>query len=263
MMAPSTVPRSDEVGALRACDLPVRGPATNKTFEDEIRAQKASKVGADIILSQAAVSPAATSSHRPPRCNPKRVKFECQEMKTVLVTGGTGHLGRDLVRHLVSQGRTVRLFSLKPGTATAVQWAQGNLATGEGLVEAMRGVDTVLHAATFSPIARRGVRLTDFFASPSTVDVDGTRRLLEVSDSARVAHFLFVSIVGLDDTSYLMPALRWRVKRLVRESPLPWSVVRATGFYYLVAQMLSGLRWLPIWPLPTAPTGGPRRLLAA
>ena len=175
-------------------------------------------------------------------------------MSRILVTGGTGHLGRDLVSHLVSQGRDVRLFSLKPGTSKSVEWAQGDLATGEGLVNAMRGVETVLHAATLSPIAKRGVRPSDFFTSPSTVDVDGTRHLLEASSDAGVKHFLFVSIVGLEFTSLPYARVKLTGEQLVKQSLLPWSVVRATPYYYLMAQMLGGLRWLPVWPLPAIPT---------
>jgi uncharacterized protein YbjT (DUF2867 family) len=37
---------------------------------------------------------------------------------------------------------------------------------------------------------------------------------------------------------------------MVRESALPWSVVRAMPFYYLLESMLAGLAWLPVWPVP-------------
>ena len=175
-------------------------------------------------------------------------------MSKILITGGTGHLGRDLVSHLASQGRDVRLFSLKPGTSTLVEWAQGDLSTGKGLVNAMRGVETVLHAATLSPIAKRGMRPSDFFSSPSTVDVDGTRHLLKASSEAGVKHFLFVSIVGLEFTSLPYARVKLAGEQLVKQSQLPWSVVRATPYYYLMAQMLGDLRWLPVWPLPATPT---------
>ncbi|GLS29683.1 Uncharacterized conserved protein YbjT, contains NAD(P)-binding and DUF2867 domains [Mesorhizobium albiziae] len=148
----------------------------------------------------------------------------------------------------------VRLLALKPGTSKTVEWAQGDLATGKGLVDAVRGVDTVLHAATLSPIAKRGMRPIDFFSSPSTVDVDGTRQLLEASSGAGIKHFLFVSIVGLESTSLPYARVKLAGEQLVKQSQLPWSVVRATPYYYLTAQMLGGLRWLPIWPLPAAPT---------
>lgn len=171
----------------------------------------------------------------------------------ILVTGGTGHLGRDLVRRLVAGGRNVRLLSTRPGAAADVQWAKGDLATGDGIREAMDGVESVINAATLSPIARRGgVRFADFFGTPSSVDVDGTKRLLEASARVGVRHFLHVSIVGLEGSSLPYAKVKLAGERLVRTSSAPWSVVRATPFFYLVEKMLTGLDRLPIWPLPTA-----------
>ena len=76
-------------------------------------------------------------------------------MAVVLVTGGTGHLGRDLVDRLVQEGHQVRVFARSPRADPNVEWAIGDLATGEGLQAALQGVDTVINAATYSPIARR------------------------------------------------------------------------------------------------------------
>ena len=171
----------------------------------------------------------------------------------VLVTGGTGHLGRDLVSRLVRKRRNVRLLSTRPGTTTDVQWAKGDLTTGNGICEAMKGVDSVISAATLSPIARHGgLRLSDLFSTPSSVDVDGTRYLLEESARAGVQHFLHVSIVGLEGSSLPYSKVKLAGEQLVRKSTVPWSVVRATPFFYLVEKMLGGLGRLPIWPLPMA-----------
>src|SRR5947207_3088545 len=175
-------------------------------------------------------------------------------MALVLVTGGTGHLGRDLVDRLVQKGHRVRVFARSPRSDTNVEWAIGDLATGEGLQAALQGVDTVINAATYSPIARRGgaIRPMDFFKSPSAVDVEGTERLLALCREANIQHFLHVSIVGLDDASLPYAHVKLAVEKLVRESSLPWSVVRAMPFYYLLEGMLAGLAWLPVWPVPTA-----------
>ncbi|TIT41466.1 MAG: NAD-dependent epimerase/dehydratase family protein, partial [Mesorhizobium sp.] len=86
-------------------------------------------------------------------------------MAKILVTGGTGHLGHDLVPALTASGHTVRLLAREARLDRAVEWALGDLATGEGIDEALGGVDTVIHAATLSPIARRGMRPIDFFSS--------------------------------------------------------------------------------------------------
>ncbi|TPJ32975.1 NAD-dependent epimerase/dehydratase family protein [Mesorhizobium sp. B2-5-13] len=175
-------------------------------------------------------------------------------MAKILVTGGTGHLGRDLVPALTASGHAVRLLARKAGLDRSVEWALGDLAMGEGIDEALGGIDTVIHAATLSPIARRGMRPIDFFSSPSDVDVEGTRRLLAASQRADVSHFIFVSIVGLDFSTLPYSRVKLAGEQLVRTSPLSWSVIRATPFFYLLAQMLTGLKWLPVWPLPTSPS---------
>ena len=95
-------------------------------------------------------------------------------MSLVLVTGGTGHLGRDLVDHLVQARHQVRVFARSRQARADVEWAIGDLATGAGLRAALNGVQTVINAATHSPIARRGgFRPIDFFKSPAAVDVEG------------------------------------------------------------------------------------------
>ncbi len=175
-------------------------------------------------------------------------------MTLTLVTGGTGHLGRDVVDRLVRDGQRVRLFARARGVRSDVEWAIGDLATGAGLRDALRDVDTVINAATHSPIARRGsVRPVDFVRSPSAVDVDGTERLLSLCRQQSVRHFLHVSIVGLDEANLPYARVKLAGEQLVRASTLSWSVVRATPFYYLLDKMLAGLAWLPLWPMPTTP----------
>ncbi|KRB31935.1 MULTISPECIES: SDR family oxidoreductase [Mesorhizobium] len=173
-------------------------------------------------------------------------------MAKILVTGGTGHLGRDLVPALSNGGHTVRLLARKPTNDPSLEWAPGDLATGEGIDSALDGVDTVIHAATLSPIAKRGMRPVDLWFSPTSVDVEGTRLLLAASLRANVGHFIFVSIVGLEFSGLPYAKAKLAGERLVRDSSLPWSIIRAAPFYYLLEQMLGGLKWLPIWPLPNS-----------
>ncbi len=126
-------------------------------------------------------------------------------METLLVTGGTGHLGRDLVDILKDRYR-VRVLARTPGQDPSVEWVKGDLGIGEGVAEAVAGAQSVVHAATFSPVARRGFLLpSDFFRSPSGVDVDGTSRLIDAAAWAGVGHFLYVSIVGVEPTPCRTP----------------------------------------------------------
>jgi uncharacterized protein YbjT (DUF2867 family) len=171
-------------------------------------------------------------------------------MDTVLVTGGTGHLGRDLVPRLKHSYR-VRVLARSTGSEPDVEWIRGDLATGEGLADALAGSQTVIHAATLSPAARRGYFLPkDLWSSPAAVDRDGTARLLEQSAAAGVDHIIYVSIVGIDKPR--IPYLRRKLEaeNLVRSSPVPWSIARAAQFHWLLDRMLGKMARLPVMPLP-------------
>lgn len=161
----------------------------------------------------------------------------------ILVTGGTGHLGRAIVPALQHEGHEARILSRQPRRDRGVEWIQGDLATGDGLSDAVMGVEAIIHAATNSPAARRGrFKFADFLRSPVDVDVAGTTALVAAAELANVEHFLHVSIVGLEHLK-LMPYARHKLQaeQIVKSSNVPWSVVRATGFFWLVERMFANL----------------------
>ena len=84
----------------------------------------------------------------------------------ILVTGGTGTLGREVVKTLRESGHRARVLSRKPGSGE--DWVQGDLTGVAGLDRAVIGVDAIVHAATaaYQPLSLRAT------------DVVGTRRLL-------------------------------------------------------------------------------------
>ncbi len=173
-------------------------------------------------------------------------------MDLVLVTGGTGHLGRDVVRLLKAQQHQVRILARAPGRDPGVDWVRGDLATGEGVEGALHGVQTIVHAATLSPAAQRGrFRLGDFVRSPPDVDVDGTRRLLAEARRVGVEHFVHVSIVGVQQARVPYSRVKAAAEDLVRTSEVAYSIVPATGFYWLLARFLDNLAPRRIWPLPS------------
>jgi len=161
----------------------------------------------------------------------------------VLVTGGTGHLGRAVVERLRERNHDVRVLSRRPGADSAVTWIKGDLGTGVGIEEAVFQAQVVVHAATHSPAAQRGgFRPLEFVRSPTDVDVKGTKLLLEASEAASVEHFLHISIVGLQYLARVpYSRVKIRAEQLVRESSVPWSIARATGFYWLLDRMLEKL----------------------
>lgn len=173
-------------------------------------------------------------------------------MSTVLVTGGTGHLGRKTVELLLARGDDARVLARSPADDPRIGWVRGDLATGEGIAEGVADVDAVIHAATWSPAARRGYLLpVDLVRTPEDVDVDGTRRLLEEAQRAGVGHFLHVSIVGLEKVHLPYARIKLAAEEQVRTSTVPWSIVPATGFYWLWHRMFTKQLRLPVWMLPS------------
>lgn len=173
-------------------------------------------------------------------------------MDDVLVTGGSGHLGTDVVRLLLERGERVRVLSRTPRAGTDVKTFEGDLATGRGIREAASGVRAIVHAATLSPAALRGQVLpVDFVTSPPDVDVDGTRRLLVEAQRAGVEHFLYISIVGVQQSRFPYLRRKAQAENIVRSSAVPWTILPATPFYWLLARFHDHMTEQRIWFAPS------------
>lgn len=136
-------------------------------------------------------------------------------MTTILVTGGTGGLGAPTVRRLRESGHDVRVLSRKSGDY------RGDLVTGEGLSQAASGAEVVVHLAT------RGSK-----------DPMMTRRLLAAAKSAKVSHFFYMSIVGVDRIDFSYYRGKHACEQLVEGSGIPFTILRATQFHTLPDRLL-------------------------
>jgi uncharacterized protein YbjT (DUF2867 family) len=151
----------------------------------------------------------------------------------VLVTGGTGTLGRVLVMQLRQSGHRARILSRQPrGHVDAVQ---GDLSSGAGLFKAVAGMDSIIHAASATREPLRG----------HVVDVVGTRRLLAMAREANIAHVVYVSIVGVDRSSYPYHRTKLAAEAVVRENLVPWSIVRATQFHPFIDLVMGAFSRVP------------------
>lgn len=150
----------------------------------------------------------------------------------VLVTGGTGVLGRHVVAKLRQQGHRARIFSRQPrGHVDAVQ---GDLKTGANLDKALQGIDAIVHAATE---ARQSLR--------SRGDIPGTSNLINAARQTNIKHLVYVSIVGIDDVPYPYYRTKVAVEELVKQGGIPWSILRATQFHDLMETLLHGFSRIP------------------
>jgi uncharacterized protein YbjT (DUF2867 family) len=157
----------------------------------------------------------------------------------ILVTGGTGTLGQQVVSRLREAGREVRVLSRRSPTGQdGLVVTTGDLATGEGLPAAVRGAGTIVHCAS----NRRG-------------DAEATRNLVRAAAQNKAsepgpAHLVYISIVGVDRFPRGYFKAKLEAEGVIADSGLPWTTLRATQFYELIARGASRLAKLPVIPVP-------------
>jgi len=148
-------------------------------------------------------------------------------MHTILVTGGTGTLGKEVVRQLVDNDNDVRVLSSQqnPDLPEEVTLFSGNLATGVGLQKAVDGAEIIIHCAS-NP------------REPQGVDINGTRHLINAAKHNEVRHFIYISIVGIEKSDYPYYRSKAKAERIIRKSGIPWSILRTTQFHDFILSII-------------------------
>jgi uncharacterized protein YbjT (DUF2867 family) len=145
----------------------------------------------------------------------------------ILVTGGTGFIGRNLVRQLVENGYPVRLL-LKPSPKTPkvpfgvpVEVAVTSINDERGLKAAMRGVDGIFHLVGGEGMGTR--------ADLEKVDVQGTQSLVNAAVYSNVKKFYYISHLGADKASGF-PILRAKglAEEEIRSCGIPYTIIRSS-----------------------------------
>ncbi|GAA1921838.1 NAD(P)H-binding protein [Microbacterium aoyamense] len=154
-------------------------------------------------------------------------------MTRILITGGTGTIGRRVVPLLAGRADTVRVASRRPATHPdpGIEWMPVDTVRGTGLDQAVTDIDTVLH-----------------LAGGANGDDTGTRNTVHAAHEAGIDHVVLISVVGADR----MPIGYFRRKasseRIVEESGIPHTIIRVAQlhqFVHPIARTLSRLRLAP------------------
>ncbi|MGV9279683.1 SDR family oxidoreductase [Streptomyces sp. NPDC003730] len=155
---------------------------------------------------------------------------------TILVTGGTGTLGRHVLPLLreAAPAHPVRVLSRGEHEDTDhVTYVTGDLMTGEGVAAAMAGVDTVLHLAG-------GAKGDDVVAA----------HLVAAAREAGVRHLVHISVIGADRMPMAWFATQRAAEEAITGSGIAWTMLRAAQFHDLVHQMVAKMAKLPFVPAP-------------
>jgi uncharacterized protein YbjT (DUF2867 family) len=150
----------------------------------------------------------------------------------IAVAGATGRVGRHVVDVLEERGHEVVAISRSQGV---------DVVTGDGLAEALAGVETVIDAA--SQPANDQDAATAFFTA-------ATRNLQEVGRKAGVQRIVVVSIIGIDGFTARFLAAKKVHEEAMLAGPIPVRILRAAQFHEFVAVLVDwatrdGVTYLP------------------
>jgi uncharacterized protein YbjT (DUF2867 family) len=164
----------------------------------------------------------------------------------IAVIGGNGVAGRAAAAEAVRRGHQVRVVGRHepadplPGT----EFARADATTGEGLDDALRGVDAVVDCTNV--MTQRERTATDFFVAV-------TRHLTAAGAAAGVKRHVVLSIVGIDEVPLPYYRAKLEHERAAREGSVPVTVVRATQFHDFPRQVLSMTAKGPLALMPRMP----------
>ncbi|MFF2353809.1 SDR family oxidoreductase [Kitasatospora sp. NPDC058115] len=150
----------------------------------------------------------------------------------VLVTGGTGTLGRHVVPLLRAAGREVRVLTRNPRPAAdGVRHLAGDLMTGEGVDAAVAGAEVVLH-----------------LAGDAKHDEATTRTLVAAARRAGVRHIVYISVIAADRVPLGYFRAKHAAEQAVAGSGVPFTTLRAAQFHDLALKTAAAMAKLPVVP---------------
>jgi uncharacterized protein YbjT (DUF2867 family) len=161
----------------------------------------------------------------------------------ILVTGGTGRLGKLVVTRLQDRGCEVRVLARHDqATPPGVTFFPADLRTGQGVEPAVTAAAVIIHCAT----STKG-------------DAEATRNLVATASRTTPPHLVFVSIVGIDHmATWGYPKRKLEAEQIVVSSGLPWTILRVTQFYDYCLTNLRRLSRVPlVAPVPAGFTVQP------
>nr|YP_009243769.1 Ycf39 [Sargassum horneri]AKO62540.1 Ycf39 [Sargassum horneri]QJC59414.1 Ycf39 [Sargassum horneri]QNU09387.1 Ycf39 [Sargassum horneri]QNU09523.1 Ycf39 [Sargassum horneri]UVW81177.1 hypothetical protein [Sargassum horneri] len=150
---------------------------------------------------------------------------------TLLILGGTGTLGRQIVRKALENGFQVRCIVRNKRAANFLkEWGAelvyGDLTLPETLPAAFQGVTAVIDAAT--------TKVTEENDNSSIINVDwyGKLIIIELSKLINIKRFIFLSILNSEKYPYItLMEMKYRVEKLIKSSGLTFTIFKYAGFF--------------------------------
>ncbi len=178
----------------------------------------------------------------------------------ILVTGGTGFIGRHLVKSLVDSGQEVRIL-LKPSSDSPrfpvgipVEVAISSLTDSQGMKAALKGISEVYHLA--------GAERKGSAADLNKVDVEGTITLINAAKQSKLERIYFLSHHGATRAS-AYPVLKAKAiaENWITGSGIPYTIIRTGSVFGPGDQFTEPLaRLIKLFPVFLLPGHGTNSL---
>jgi uncharacterized protein YbjT (DUF2867 family) len=146
----------------------------------------------------------------------------------ILVAGGSGNLGRQIIHRLIERGLPVRVLTRDPIHAAylqnpLVEIIQGDVRDQQAVEQVVAGTQTIISAV-------HGFAGTNG-SNPYSVDYLGNKNLIHAASRHNCKHFILISTQGaaLDHPIELF-RMKAQAEQELRASQLQWTIIRATAF---------------------------------
>ena len=165
---------------------------------------------------------------------------------SLLIIGGTGTLGRQIVLQALTKGYKVRCLVRNFRKASflkewGVELVYGDLTKPETIPPCLKGITAIIDSSTSRP---------DELDSLKTVDWEGKLYLIEAAKVANIKRFIFFSAQNVEQFPKIpLMKLKYNIEQKLAESKIPFTIFRLTGFYQnLIGQYaIPVLENFPIW----------------
>ncbi|KOS07398.1 hypothetical protein AM493_16125 [Flavobacterium akiainvivens] len=153
-------------------------------------------------------------------------------MENILITGGTGNLGKGLTQILNQKGLQYAVAS-RSNNENAPNKVVADLMANKGVAQAVKGRSIIFHLAT-----------------DLKKDTLLTQNLLQTIGSNKNVHLIYISIVGIDKTPFNYYQQKLASEELIKASGVPYTILRATQFHDFIDYIFTSLLKYRIGLLP-------------
>ena len=165
---------------------------------------------------------------------------------SLLIIGGTGTLGRQIVLQALTKGYQVRCLVRNFRKANflkewGVELVYGDLAKPETIPPCLKGISAIIDVSTSRPTELNSLK---------NVDWEGKLYLIEAAKAANIKRFIFFSAQNVEQFKNIpLMKLKYGIECKLKDSNLPYTIFRLPGFYQgLIEQYaIPILENLPIW----------------